>query len=311
LFVLALLIGLVLLVTGAEMIVRGGGQLALALRIPALVVGLTIVAFGTSAPELLVSVTAALSSNTEMALANVNGSNIANVLLVLGMAAIVRPLVVERALLRREIPSCLMLQLLIPITAWDGVITRVDGMVLALAGIGYNAWLMWEALRGRAVPVDDDLDTDEGVPWWRHFVMLLGGIAILVVGANLFVSGAGEFARLLGWSERFIGLTVVALGTSAPEVATAMVSAHRGEVDLAVGNSLGSNILNVAMVLGITAMLTPIVVTDAGAWGDMSVGVMATLVLVPMVWRGRAGRGLGTLMAGSYVGFVIIGYLLT
>ncbi len=310
-FVLALLIGLIMLITGAEMIVRGGGQLALALRIPALVVGLTIVAFGTSAPELLVSVTAALSASTEMALANVNGSNIANVLLVLGMAAIVRPLVVERALLRREIPSCLLLQILIPVTAWDGVITRTDGMVLAFVGVAYNAWLMWEALRGRAVPVDDDLDTDDDGPWWRHGLMLLGGIVILVVGANLFVYGAEEFARMLGWSERFIGLTVVALGTSAPEVATAMVSAHRGEVDLAVGNSLGSNILNVAMVLGITAMLTPIEVIDDGAWTDMAVGVCATLVLVPMVWRGRAGRGMGTLMAGAYLAFVLVGYLLT
>ncbi|MFT4622860.1 MAG: cation:H+ antiporter [Myxococcota bacterium] len=308
-FLFALLVGLLMLITGAEMIVRGGGQLALVLRVPALVVGLTIVAFGTSAPELLVSVTAALSDSAEMALANVNGSNIANVLLVLGMAAIVRPLVVERSLLRREIPSCLLLQVLIPVCAWDGVVSRGDGMLLAAVGIGYNAWLMWEALRGRPVPVDDDLEVEDGNPLWRHGAMLTGGISILVVGANLFVFGAEEFAHMLGWSDRFIGLTVVALGTSAPEVATSMVSAHRGEVDLAVGASLGSNILNVSMVLGITAMLTPIHVVDTGAWSDMFTGVGATLLLVPLVWRGRVGRGLGLMMALAYVGFVVIGYL--
>jgi cation:H+ antiporter len=306
LFILSLLIGLLMLVVGAEMIVRGGGQLALSLRIPALVVGLTIVAFGTSTPELLVSVTAALTASTEMALANVNGSNIANILLVLGSAAAVRSLVVDRTLMRREIPSCLLLQFLVPLLCSDGVISRGDGVLLILVGVIYNTWLLYEALRGRAPAPDDD--SEEAIPWMRHLGMLGAGIAVLVVGAQLFVHGAGAVAALLGLSERFIGLTVVALGTSAPEVVTAVVSAYRGEVDLAVGNSLGSNILNVSMVLGITAIVAPIQVMDQGAWPDMWMAVAATCLLVPIVLKGMLNRFEGIVLAFGYLVYLGVAY---
>lgn len=303
-FVLLLLIGLVMLVAGAELLVRGGGQLALALRVPALVVGLTIVAFGTSTPELMVSVTAALKASTEMALANVNGSNIANIALVLGAAAVVRPLVVDRTLMRREIPSCLGLQILLPVLCLDGGLSRIDGGFLLIVGIAYNVWLLFEALRGRAPPMDDDLEVVEGTPTYVNVLMLVVGVAVLIVGANLFVSGAETVAEIFGLSERFIGLTVVALGTSAPELATGLVSAYRGEVDLAVGNSLGSNLFNISMVLGITAMIQPIPVGDPAAWNDMYAAVCITGLLIPIVLFGRLNRPAGAMMVLLYFAYM-------
>ena len=306
---LLLLLGLVMLVKGSDYLVEGGGQLALTFRVPALVVGLTIVAFGTSTPELVVSVTAALTASTEMALANVNGSNIANIALVLGVVAMVRPLHVDRMLMRREVPSCLALQLLVPVVAYNGVISRGEGVVLLAAGAGYNIWVLYEALRGRR-PVSEEIgETD--LSWIRQLLMLLGGLVILILGAQIFVPAASEIARMMHISDRFIGLTVVALGTSMPELATGIQAARRGEVDLAVGNSLGSNILNISMVLGTTAVLAPIHIVDDAAWNDISAAVVATALLIPLVLKGSLNRVEGTLLTGGYVGYVALNYLAT
>jgi cation:H+ antiporter len=295
-----------MLVGGADMLVRGGGQMALALRVPALVVGLTIVAFGTSMPELCVSVAAALDASTEMALANVNGSNIANILLVLGAAALVAPLTVNRSLIRREIPACILLQLLVPLVCTGGGISRGEGVLLLSVGVGYNLWLIYDVMGGRRVASDDldDLGEMETENWKKHLTLLVVGIVTLVFGAYLFVNSAETVALYLGMSDRYVGITVVALGTSAPEVVTALVSAYRGEVDLAVGNSLGSNILNVSMVLGITAMITPVVFADAGTWSDIGMAVCVTFLLVPVVLRGKLGRLEGLMMIGAYGLFV-------
>lgn len=298
-----------MLVTGAEMLVRGGGQIALALRIPALVVGLTIVAFGTSTPELAVSMTAAVTAESpaqaELALANVNGSNIANIVFVLGIAALIRPLQVQRSLMAREIPALLLLQLLVPICCIDLEISWYDGLMLIAVGAGYNFLLIRSALRGRRTT-----SKSEKVPvrWLFHIALLVAGICVLVGGAQLFISGAVTVAERLNFSRRFIGLTVVALGTSAPEIATAVVSSYRGNADLAVGNSIGSNILNIAMVLGLTAMIAPIQIEDLNAWRDMAVAVAATICLIPIVLRGsRLGRGTGLILAGGYIAYLFIG----
>ncbi len=304
-FVVTLLIGLAMLVAGAELLVRGGGQLALALRVPALVVGLTIVAFGTSTPELMVSLTAAMEASTEMALANVNGSNLANIALVLGLAAMVRPLVVERTLMRRDVPSCFALQLLVPILAYDGLLSRFDGLVLLAGGVAYNAWLLVEALRGRAPPLDDDLEMDDESGVARNLFMLIAGMVILVVGAQFFVGGATAMAEFIGMSDRVIGLTVVAVGTSAPEIATAIASARKGETDLAVGNSLGSNLLNIALVLGLTAVISPIQILDTAAYRDMAAAVLITLALVPFVLKGSMTRAEGAVLSVGYVLYML------
>ena len=311
---LFVVVGLALLVGGAELLVRGGGHLALAFRVPALIVGLTVVAFGTSAPELAVSLSAALSTGTgagsggtEAALANVTGSNIANILLVLGVASLVRPLLVDRGLIKRELPALLLLQLMVPLLCLDGAIQRYDGLILIAIGIVYNSILIRQALRHRDDAMAADDSDVEKPKWVMDTAMLVGGLVVLVVGANLFVSGAFDIAIWLGYSERFIGLTVIALGTSAPELVTGAVSAYRGEVELALGNSIGSNILNIAMVLGLTAVIQPIVFQDAGVWMDFAVASVSTLLLVVYVLTsGRIGRITGGLMVLAYVSYLVM-----
>lgn len=302
-----LLVGLLGLVFGADMLVRGGGQLALALRVPALVVGLTIVAFGTSTPELFVSINAALSASSDMALANVNGSNVANIALVLGLAALVRPLTVDRRLIRREIPVYMGLQLSVLGLAWDGSLSRMDGSLLVLGGVVYNLWLLIDVQRQRGVVDVEEVEREEGTGPWVHVAFLVGGLVVLAVGANLFVANAEIMALHFGLSERFVGITVLALGTSAPEMATAVVSAHRGEVDLAIGNSIGSNILNIAMVLGLTSIISPIVIADPSAYKDLGVACLVGVVMVPLVLRDRVlSRSEGGLMALCYVVYLFM-----
>lgn len=307
-FLIALLVGLLLLVAGAELVVRGGGQLALALRVPALVVGLTIVAFGTSTPELAVSTAAALSGAPDMALANVVGSNIANLALVLGLAAIVRPLDVDPRLARRELPVLLVLQLLLPLFAWDMVFQRWEGAALLAVGIGYNVWLVWEARarRARLVESEEEEELEPSGPWYLHLALLVGGVAVIVFGADLFVGGATEVAERLGMSERYIGLTVVAVGTSAPEIATSVMSSFRNNSEIAMGNALGSNVLNVTVVLALSAMILPISLKDAGVFTDLWVALGATALLVPMVLGDRRiSRWEGALLTGGYLAYVV------
>lgn len=300
-----------MLVVGSDLLVKGGGNVALALRIPALIVGLTIVAFGTSAPELTVSVIAATQASTQMAISNVNGSNIANVAFVLGLAAMVSPLVVSRSLIRREVPFCLGLQALVPLLALDGWFSRIDGVIVLSCGIAFNLWLVYDVMRGRAeLSVEDELEVDEDQPFWKHAVMLLVGLVVLVVGADLFVDAAVEVAEQLELSQRFIGLTVVALGTSAPEAATAVQAARQGETDLAVGNSLGSNILNICMVLGITSIIAPIDVSGPGFLRDMTIAFVMVALIVPVVLRGRLSRLEGAGLVTLYFGYLVFGYFI-
>jgi cation:H+ antiporter len=312
LYIVALCIGLVLLVGGAELLVRGGAQLALAFRVPALVVGLTIVAFGTSTPELATSISAAFQSSTEMALANVNGSNIANILMVLGGAALVSPLRVERSILRREIPVLLLLQTLVMGFCIGGVIHWVEGLLLFSIGLAYNCYLLAHCLKLRGAEAEaqnqealEELGEASG-GIMKNVGMLFVGIVVLVTGAWIFIDGAVVLAELMGLSDRFIGLSVVALGTSAPELATAIVSAIRGEVDLAIGNAIGSNILNIAMVLGMTSMVAPVQLVDQGAWQDLGVA-MGVVFLVGgiIVAGGRLGRLGGLMLLLSYAGYLV------
>lgn len=307
-FLLQLLVGLVMLVGGAELLVRGGSHIALALRVPVLIVGLTLVAFGTSAPELSVSVTAALKASTDMALANVNGSNIANIALVLGLAALVSPMRVDRRMMRREVPTLLVLSAAVPLLCLDGQLNALDGLLLIFGGLFYNAWLVRDAMKQRdAYDPEEDFDVDLGeTKPARDIAMLVGGLVILVFGADQFIVGATEVAQRFGMSDRVIGLTVIALGTSAPEVATSVVSAYRGESDLAMGNAIGSNILNIAMVLGVTACIEPIVLHNNDAYLDMGIVFGAVLLLIPIVLRGsgRMGRVDGAVLVLAYLGYV-------
>lgn len=304
-FLLYLLLGLLMLVGGAHFLVEGGGRLAVALRVPSVVVGLTIVAFGTSAPELTVSVTAALQASTEMAMSNVNGSNIANILFVLGLAAMVRPIPVERQLLRRDGPSVIVLQGLVLLLALDGQFSRIDGFAVFITLVGYYLWLFYDVRMGRS----SGEEVEEGGSMLSNGVKLFGGLVVLLYGATLFVDSAVEVARYLNFSDRMIGLTVVALGTSAPEAVTAIQAARADDVEMAVGGSVGSNILNIGMVLGATAMIQPIDLSSGGFVQDMLFALAVAVLLVPLALRGRIERTGGAALVLAYLAYMGLGIL--
>jgi cation:H+ antiporter len=308
LLLLSLLAGLAMLVFGADLLVRGGTHIALAFRVPVLIVGLTLVAFGTSTPELAVSLIAAFDGSGEIALANVNGSNIANILLVLGLSAVIMPLVMDRRMMRRELPALLLLQALVIVSCLDGLVSRLDGLLLLAVGVGYNVLLVRDALQHRASLDPEDIDVELGEPKpLRDIALFVSGLGVLVFGADLFIDGAVWLAEMAGMSDRVIGLTVVAVGTSAPEIATSAMSAWRGQSEMALGNAIGSNILNVAIVLGVTAMIAPIGFSDPGVYTDVALALGAALLMVPVIVQGsaRMSRPQGFAFLGGYAVYVV------
>ena len=303
--VLALVGGLALLVGAAHVLVRGAAALALRFGLSPLVVGLTVVAFGTSAPELVVSVQAALAGAGGIAVGNVVGSNVANVGLILGVAALVRPFLSDPSVLRRDLPALLAATVAGAAVLWDRAVTRPEGALLVAGLVAYLAWSVREARRQRAA-ADPGLPRPDG-PAWRDAAFVVVGLAGLVVGADWFVGGAVGLAEAAGVSNAVIGLTVVALGTSLPELATSVVAALRGESAIAVGNVIGSNLFNVLGILGVGALVRPLVAPGLEAV-DLAVMAAFTAALVPLLWTGgRLVRAEAALLAAGYVGYV--GYL--
>ncbi len=258
-----LILGIVFLVGGADFLVRGASNLAAMVRISPLVIGLTVVAFGTSAPELAVSLNAALNDQANLAVGNVVGSNICNVLLILGASAVVAPLVVAQQLVRLDVPIMIGVSGLLFFFGLDGKINSSDGVVLVLGGVGYTLFLLYQSRRETNPDVQNEYEQEYGAQEfsWRQVgiegIAFLGGMACLVIGSKLLVRGAVSIANALEINPLIIGLTVVALGTSLPELATSMVATFRGERDIAVGNVVGSNIFNILVVLGVTSALAP------------------------------------------------------
>ncbi len=299
-----------LLVGGAELLVRGAARLAAAMGLSPLVIGLTVVAIGTSAPELATSIGAALSGSPDIALGNVIGSNIANVLLILGMTALVAPLVVSRQLVRLDVPIMLGATLLVFGLALDGGVGRGDGIALLMLAFAYIGLLLWLATRDRAAASDADADAVAPV-WWRDALFVLAGLALLVLGARWLVSGAVAIAQVLGVSEMVIGLTVVAIGTSLPELATSILATLRGQRDMAVGNIVGSCIFNLLLVLGATAALSPqgVAVPTAVLRFDFPVMTAVALACLPIFFTGfQVRRWEGGLFVAYYAAYT--GYLL-
>jgi cation:H+ antiporter len=251
--ILILAVGLVLLTAGAEALVCGASSMAARLGIPSLIVGLTIVAFGTSAPELAVSVGAAWSDQADIALGNVVGSNIFNVLFILGISALVVPLAISSQLIRIDVPLMIGASILVLLFALDGHIGRIDGAVLFAGLLAYIGFQIRQGLRERSAgPKEPAEGAVAGAPvrWWTDPLFVLGGLVLLVIGSRMLVASAVDIAQVLGVSELVIGLTIVAAGTSLPEVATSVVASLRGERDIAVGNVVGSNVFNLLGVLG-------------------------------------------------------------
>ncbi len=306
------LLGLGALVAGAELLVRGASRLALLFGISPLVVGLTVVSFGTSAPELAVSVQSAWSGQVDIAIGNVVGSNIFNVLVILGISALVVPLVVHQQLIRQEVPIMIGVSLLLWALAADGSIGRAEGLLFVGMLLGYTALLVWQSRReGRQVNVEYEEAFGDGVPGWRNhwsvqIALILAGLALLVLGARWLVEAAVEFARFLGVSKLIIGLTIVAAGTSLPEVATSVLAALRGERDIAVGNVVGSNIFNILGVLGVSAAVAPADLSVAPQVLGFDLPVMAGIAVIclPIFFTdSQITRGNGALLLALYAAY--------
>ncbi|QQS39677.1 MAG: calcium/sodium antiporter [Acidobacteriota bacterium] len=262
---LLVLAGLVVLTAGAEGLVRSGSSLALRFGVTPLVVGLTIVALGTSSPELVVSAQAAFMGSSGLALGNVVGSNISNTALILGTAAMIYPLKARAVVIRREMPVMIAVSAVLWLMIIDGVLSRIDGIILAVSVVIYTFFIYYSARKGKVKELEEQFSEAVDKPS-KHpagdVAMLIGGVLFLVAGATLLVTGAVDAAKTLGIPEVVIGLTVVAVGTSLPELATSTVAAYRKEADMALGNAIGSNISNILLVLGLTAIINPISAAD-------------------------------------------------
>lgn len=301
-----------LLVLGSDWLVRGASRLAGALGISPLVVGLTVVAFGTSAPEFAVSIAAALNGQGDIALGNVVGSNICNILLILGLTAAILPLAIDRQIVRLDAPLMVVATLAVVITAYDGVVSRRDGLALFTALAMYLAMLVWMSSRSpkHAVDLAEPTPTPTrgtgGGGLFLNLGLIVAGLAMLVGGGQGLVSSSVAFARALGLGELVIGLTIVAVGTSMPEIATSLVAACRGERDIAVGNVVGSNIFNLLGVLGATAMVssTGVAVAPSALMFDIPVLVAVTLLCLPVFHsHGEISRAEGALLLMCYVAY--------
>ncbi len=301
--VLSVFGGLALLAVGAEGLVRGSTSLALRLGVTPLVVGLTVVAFGTGSPELFVSVEAASRGDSGIALGNVVGSNISNVALILGAAALARPMRVRSTLIRREMPLMIGVTLLLCLLLWDGVLSRLDGLLLVAGSAAYTAFAYVSARRDRSAEVAAEFDAgmkERGRPAWLDTTFVVAGFVALLVGAKLLLGGATVVAESFGISQVVIGLTVVAVGTSLPELATSVVAAARGEADVAFGNVIGSNILNILCILGVAALIRPFEVQGLRPL-DVGALIGSAVLLLPLMWRGSVlNRWEGALLLAGY-----------
>ncbi len=301
--ILLLLGSLILLVIGAEGLVRGATSLALRLGISTLVIGLTVVAFGTNSPELLVNARAAASGHAVVGLGNVVGANISNVLLIIGVAALVRPLRVRPELLRREVPILVAVTLLLLALLWDRTLSRIDGGVLVACSGAYLIAEIVMSRRGVRGPALGQLPV-AARSTGAAVLLLVGGLAALLVGAWYLLGSSVVLAERVGMSQIAIGLTVVALGTSLPELATSVVAAIHGHDDVALGNAIGSSILNILLILGITALIQPIEI-EALRPVDTMVLISSAIVLIPMLHSNRLiSRVEGGLLVAGYIGYL-------
>jgi cation:H+ antiporter len=299
--------GLVLLIVGAEFLVRGASRLAASAGVTPLVVGLTVVAFGTSAPEMAVGVKAGLAGQAGLAMGNVLGSNIFNVLLILGVTALVAPLVVARQLLRLDVPLLIGFSGLVWLLAGDGRIGRLEGLGLFALLVAYTAFLIVQSRReSRAVQQEYADAIPAGGRWLLDAALVLGGLALLALGSDWLVAGAAAVARRLGVDDLVVGLTIVAAGTSLPEAVTSVVATLRGQRDIAVGNVVGSNIFNLLGVLGLSSLATPggLAVSAAALHFDIPVMTAVAVACLPVFFTGQViARWEGGLFLGYYVAY--------
>ena len=310
-----LVIGFLLLVKGADYFVEGASSIAKKLRIPTFVIGLTIVAFGTSAPELAVSISAALKGSNDIAIGNVVGSNIFNTLVVLGASAAITPIAVEKGIIKKDYPLSIFAAILLGVLSLDMILfkapamtlSRVDGIILLVAFAFFMYTTVKAGLKQRAAanPEHEEALANMYMPAWKSILILVVGLAGIVIGGDLSVEGAKEIARAFGLSEALIGLTIVAFGTSLPELVTSIIAARKGESDIAVGNVIGSNIFNIFFILGVSATILPMNVSSTYLYDIAVLVAVMVLSYIPIAKTKKVSRGMGVTMVAAYLAYTV------
>ena len=309
--IILLIVGFVMLIKGADWFVEGASKIAGKFGIPQIVIGLTIVAMGTSAPEAAVSITAALKGSAEITIGNVVGSNILNILLILGITSVITSLAVKKNTLNIEIPFVIVVSAVLAFMGLkDGYVSRIDGAVLWIMFIIFLGYLFYLSKKGVDTETDDVPELEEGDTVLKMLALIIIGGALIIFGSDVTVDAATEIARAFGWSERLIGLTIVAFGTSLPELITSVTAGIKGKADIAVGNIVGSNIFNILFVVGTTALITPVVYAS-GFFIDSIVCIATAVLLFVCVFLGKdkkLTRTGGVVMLISFVVYFV--YLL-
>lgn len=303
---LLIALGATLLYVGGDLLVKNSVRLAARLGLSSLVIGLTVVAFGTSAPELATTLASVLGGSPGLAIGNVLGSNIANIGLILGFTAILYPLGNSRFFLRRELPVTICVSLLLVPLVWNGILGRLEGAFLLTLLALYLAYVIKSDPEQIATEVEDDTEANDEKPLWRSLLFVLLGIGLLVGGARSLVTGAVDIARALGVSEAVIGLSMVAFGTSLPELASSIAAALRKETDIILGNIVGSNLFNILAVLGTTMVISPIEQPFSSISSDIVIMIAFTLAVWPlMFWNRRISRRDGIILSAAYIGYIV------
>lgn len=301
--IIFLLVGFVLLIKGADFFVDGSSSVAKLLGIPGFVIGLTVVAMGTSAPEAAVSITAGISGSNEIAISNIIGSNLFNLLVVAGLSAVIKPFKIENTILKRDYPinvgACVLLLAMIFI---GGTLGRFDGIILLGLFIAYVVYVVIDALKHRSSNNSEDVKTMNPV---LSIVAIIGGLAAVIFGGDLVVDNAVAIAQRLNWSETFIGLTIIAIGTSLPELVTSVVAAKKGESGLALGNVIGSNLFNIMLVLGLSTAISPIVTDSSMIINAVIMLAVTAIVYVACLIKKSLGRVVGAICVSGYAAYTV------
>lgn len=301
-----LILGFVFLIKGADFFVDGSSSVAKTFKVPALIIGLTIVAMGTSLPECAVSVTASLNNNNELSVSNAVGSNIFNLLVVCGVCALFTPLKVHIDTLKKEFPFSVFCAILLVVLGGYGmVLGRTEGWILLAVFVGYLIWMIVSAMQARKEAEDVECEDYEILPMWKSILFIVGGATAIKFGGDFVVQGASTIALGIGLSQTLIGLTVVALGTSLPELVTSIVAARKNEVDMALGNVIGSNIFNVLFVLGIAASLSPIDFLMENVIDIILLVIFSVIVLIFCSTKKQLCKGEGVIMLMAYAIYMI------
>lgn len=306
--IVLLLVGFILLIKGADFFVEGSSSVAKSLRIPSMIVGLTIVAMGTSLPELAVSVTASLAGNNALAVSNVIGSNIFNLMLVCGACALFAPLIVQKNTLKKEIPLSVVCVVLLLVLGLFGMeIGRTDGAILLILFIGFLVWMVKSALKAHAESANlEESDNEYKIyPAWVCVIYIVGGAVAIKFGGDFVVDGASAVAMKAGLSQNLVGLTIVAMGTSLPEFVTSVVAARKNEVDMAFGNVIGSNIFNILFILGVTATISPVAFIMENVIDSVILLIVSILVWVFAWSRLHIEKKEGIVLLACYAGYLL------